>query len=165
MGADKNRVEEEEEEVEEYHSGGGFQTPPDRRVLCLRPPLKASYKRRRKFRPSQNPAMDPMSASRCLLAVLAAAVAMAATAGEAKKVAEAEESAEEGRLEFVFVLYRHGDRTPIDMYPTDPYKDPSNWPVGFGQLTPRGKQMQVRWLSNACSIANLELVVCSNLKI
>ncbi len=33
----------------------------------------------------------------------------------------------EGQLEFVMVLYRHGDRTPIDVYPNDPYKDPSNW--------------------------------------
>ncbi len=32
-----------------------------------------------------------------------------------------------GDLKFVVVLYRHGDRTPIDMYPNDPYKDPSNW--------------------------------------
>ncbi len=32
-----------------------------------------------------------------------------------------------GDLKFVMVLYRHGDRTPIDMYPNDPYKDPSNW--------------------------------------
>ena len=30
-------------------------------------------------------------------------------------------------LEFVNVLYRHGDRTPIDPYPNDPFKDPSNW--------------------------------------
>lgn len=47
-------------------------------------------------------------------------------------------------LEVVFatVIYRHGDRTPVDTYPTDPYKDRSNWPVGFGRLTPRGKRMQ-----------------------
>jgi len=45
-------------------------------------------------------------------------------------------------LETVVVLYRHGDRTPVDPYPLDPYKDRSNWPVGFGQLTPRGKMMQ-----------------------
>lgn len=32
-------------------------------------------------------------------------------------------------LEVVFatVIYRHGDRTPVDTYPTDPYKDRSNW--------------------------------------
>ena len=45
-------------------------------------------------------------------------------------------------VEFVIVVYRHGDRTPIQPYPTDPYRNASNWPVGFGQLTPRGKMMQ-----------------------
>lgn len=43
-------------------------------------------------------------------------------------------------LHLVHVVYRHGDRNPIDMYPTDPYKDPSYWPEGFGQLTNRGKR-------------------------
>jgi len=28
------------------------------------------------------------------------------------------------------------------MYPNDPYRDRKNWPVGFGQLTARGKMMQ-----------------------
>lgn len=32
-------------------------------------------------------------------------------------------------------IFRHGDRTPVETYPNDPYKDPSLWPVGFGQLT------------------------------
>lgn len=37
-------------------------------------------------------------------------------------------------------LFRHGDRTPIKTYPNDPYKDPSNWGTGWGQLTNLGKQ-------------------------
>eukprot|EP00092_Neocalanus_flemingeri_P066447 GFUD01080948.1.p1 GENE.GFUD01080948.1~~GFUD01080948.1.p1 ORF type:complete len:411 (-),score=130.18 GFUD01080948.1:107-1339(-) len=52
-------------------------------------------------------------------------------------------------LKLVHLLYRHGDRTPCGSYPTDPYKDPSNWPVGFGQLTSVGKRMQYelgQWL-------------------
>ena len=32
-------------------------------------------------------------------------------------------------------VYRHGDRTPIVTWPTDPYASPSLWPQGFGQLT------------------------------
>lgn len=32
-------------------------------------------------------------------------------------------------------LYRHGDRTPIDPYPNDPWKDPAHWTAGWGQLT------------------------------
>jgi len=45
-------------------------------------------------------------------------------------------------LKLVHLLYRHGDRTPIKPYSTDPYKAASNWPVGFGQLTSRGKMQQ-----------------------
>eukprot|EP00096_Caligus_rogercresseyi_P013635 TRINITY_DN6265_c0_g1_i1.p1 TRINITY_DN6265_c0_g1~~TRINITY_DN6265_c0_g1_i1.p1 ORF type:complete len:423 (-),score=74.06 TRINITY_DN6265_c0_g1_i1:202-1470(-) len=45
-------------------------------------------------------------------------------------------------LKFVNVLFRHGDRTPVAFYPNDPHKDPSEWPVGPGQLTPRGMKMQ-----------------------
>ena len=44
-------------------------------------------------------------------------------------------------LKMVHLLYRHGDRTPCGGYPTDPYKDRSNWPVGPGQLTSVGKRM------------------------
>ncbi len=50
----------------------------------------------------------------------------------------------EDKVAFTTVIYRHGDRTPIDPYPKDPYKNESNWPVGFGQLTPRGKMMQFK---------------------
>eukprot|EP00092_Neocalanus_flemingeri_P027738 GFUD01030110.1.p1 GENE.GFUD01030110.1~~GFUD01030110.1.p1 ORF type:complete len:422 (+),score=142.80 GFUD01030110.1:64-1329(+) len=45
-------------------------------------------------------------------------------------------------LKLVHLLYRHGDRTPINPFPSDPYKDLSNWPVGFGQLTSRGMMQQ-----------------------
>ncbi|KAG7467954.1 hypothetical protein MATL_G00137660 [Megalops atlanticus] len=43
----------------------------------------------------------------------------------------------ERRLKFVTVLYRHGDRSPVKAYPTDPYQE-SAWPQGFGQLTQDG---------------------------
>ena len=59
-----------------------------------------------------------------------------------------EDSSLEG-LKLVHLLYRHGDRTPCGGYPTDPYKDPSNWPVGLGQLTSVGKRMHFelgQWL-------------------
>lgn len=42
-------------------------------------------------------------------------------------------------LKLVHLLYRHGDRMPINVFPTDPYKDPSDWPVGWSQLTSLGK--------------------------
>ncbi|CAG9830934.1 unnamed protein product [Diabrotica balteata] len=47
---------------------------------------------------------------------------------------------EEDKLNGVVVIYRHGDRTPVDPYPNDPYKNRSYWPIGFGQLTNKGKQ-------------------------
>jgi len=53
------------------------------------------------------------------------------------------------KLRFVHVVFRHGDRTPIHPYPTDPYKDRSEWPVGEGQLTSIGKMQHYRlgqWL-------------------
>ncbi|VVC90696.1 unnamed protein product [Leptidea sinapis] len=42
-------------------------------------------------------------------------------------------------LKYAAIIYRHGDRTPVDPYPTDPWKDQSLWPVKFGELTNIGK--------------------------
>ncbi|XP_012275172.1 prostatic acid phosphatase-like [Orussus abietinus] len=50
---------------------------------------------------------------------------------------------------FVNILFRHGDRTPVDPYPNDPYNNESLWPVPFGQLTNTGKHQQLllgRWI-------------------
>jgi len=44
-----------------------------------------------------------------------------------------------GSLVFVSALYRHGDRSPVSSYPTDPYNNVSYWPSGWGQLTNLGK--------------------------
>ncbi|CAG2161546.1 unnamed protein product [Oppiella nova] len=38
------------------------------------------------------------------------------------------------------LIHRHGDRTPIQCYPTDPYSNDTYWADGWGELTPRGKQ-------------------------
>ncbi|CAF1417773.1 unnamed protein product [Rotaria sordida] len=41
------------------------------------------------------------------------------------------------------VLFRHGDRTPIRTFPTDPTQE-KDWPNGFGQLTIAGIQQHYR---------------------
>ncbi|KAJ4440008.1 hypothetical protein ANN_08139 [Periplaneta americana] len=46
-------------------------------------------------------------------------------------------------------IFRHGDRSPVSSYPTDPYNNVSYWPAGWGQLTNAGKQQQYelgQWL-------------------
>ncbi|XP_069461545.1 testicular acid phosphatase homolog [Ambystoma mexicanum] len=44
-------------------------------------------------------------------------------------------------LRMVTLLYRHGDRAPIDTYPKDPHKDAA-WPGGLQQLTQEGMRQQ-----------------------
>ncbi|XP_071792093.1 LOW QUALITY PROTEIN: prostatic acid phosphatase-like [Asterias amurensis] len=54
----------------------------------------------------------------------------------------------ERSLQLVNVLYRHGDRTPVDVYPSDPHKA-DTWPEGLGQLTTHGMNMHYelgQWL-------------------
>ncbi|XP_055637636.1 prostatic acid phosphatase-like [Toxorhynchites rutilus septentrionalis] len=61
------------------------------------------------------------------------------------------EPQKEGKLLFAQALYRHGDRTPLEPYPNDPWKDPSHWTTEWGQLTNTGKQRHLelgRWLRN-----------------
>ncbi|XP_034485610.1 prostatic acid phosphatase [Drosophila innubila] len=45
-----------------------------------------------------------------------------------------------GELKFAHVIFRHGDRMPLDPYPTDPWNNRKYWPANWGQLTNRGKQ-------------------------
>lgn len=42
-------------------------------------------------------------------------------------------------IQLVSVLFRHGDRTPTETYPNDPYNDEKYWPAGWGALTNLGK--------------------------
>lgn len=42
---------------------------------------------------------------------------------------------EDSELIFAHILFRHGDRNPIMPFPTDPWKNESFWPRGYGSLT------------------------------
>ncbi|CAB3378604.1 Hypothetical predicted protein [Cloeon dipterum] len=43
------------------------------------------------------------------------------------------------------IIFRHGDRTPVEPYPTDPYRNVSvYWPEGLGQLTDVGKEQHFK---------------------
>ncbi|CAF3282392.1 unnamed protein product [Rotaria sp. Silwood2] len=41
------------------------------------------------------------------------------------------------------VIFRHGERTPVATFPTDPMRE-KDWPVGYGQLTTTGMEQQHR---------------------
>lgn len=60
-----------------------------------------------------------------------------------------------GDLVFVSLLYRHGDRAIAQRsYPNDPYRNESYWPMGFGQLTNKGKLRHYifgKWIRNRYS--------------
>lgn len=43
-------------------------------------------------------------------------------------------------VKYAAIIFRHGDRTPVNMYPTDPWRNESLWPVRFGELTNIGKK-------------------------
>ncbi|XP_060533766.1 prostatic acid phosphatase-like [Cylas formicarius] len=57
-----------------------------------------------------------------------------------------------GTLQGVAVLFRHGDRSPMDTWPNDPYYGNSTlWPDGYGQLNNKGKRRHFelgKWFRN-----------------
>ncbi|CAI8038231.1 Lysosomal acid phosphatase, partial [Geodia barretti] len=50
---------------------------------------------------------------------------------------------EQRQLLLASVLFRHGDRSPVDAYPTDTRYQESYWPQGFGQLSTTGMRQHL----------------------
>jgi hypothetical protein len=42
-------------------------------------------------------------------------------------------------LRLLQIVHRHGDRTPVDFAPNDPFKNAIHWREGIGELTTKGK--------------------------
>uniref|UniRef100_A0A915CNJ5 acid phosphatase n=1 Tax=Ditylenchus dipsaci TaxID=166011 RepID=A0A915CNJ5_9BILA len=51
----------------------------------------------------------------------------------------AKRDAEGNKLLLVQMVWRHGDRAPLQNYPTDEHQE-NVWPLGWGELTPIGMQ-------------------------
>uniref|UniRef100_A0A914Y128 acid phosphatase n=1 Tax=Panagrolaimus superbus TaxID=310955 RepID=A0A914Y128_9BILA len=49
---------------------------------------------------------------------------------------------DDDKLVFLQAVWRHGDRSPIETYKSDPYQEDS-WPQGWGQLSPKGMEQHV----------------------
>lgn len=47
-----------------------------------------------------------------------------------------------GNIQFLIQVWRHGDRTPSVLLPTDPPNSIDSWPLGLGELTERGIQQE-----------------------
>ncbi|XP_049846637.1 lysosomal acid phosphatase-like isoform X1 [Schistocerca gregaria] len=68
----------------------------------------------------------------CLGATIAVVFALYISLGRTEKQSSSS-------LKLVSIIFRHGDRTPTDTYPEDPYNDDKYWPEGWGALTNKGK--------------------------
>ncbi|XP_019546796.2 prostatic acid phosphatase [Aedes albopictus] len=69
---------------------------------------------------------------------------------QSKKLVSVEDHTKD-KLIFAHVVYRHGNRTPLVAYDTDPWKDQSNWARGWGEITNIGKRTHYylgQWLRN-----------------
>nr|XP_002131109.1 prostatic acid phosphatase [Ciona intestinalis] len=53
-------------------------------------------------------------------------------------------ASEDDQLVFVNLIWRHGARSPVRTYPTNPYNNQRVWPQGFGQLTQLGMQQHYK---------------------
>jgi lysosomal acid phosphatase len=83
--------------------------------------------------------LHQLSSDRVIVNIMSAVFAFILTAAILPIAASENAPANSRQLVLVQLLYRHGDRTPINAFPTDPNKDYFN-NIGPGQLTPIGKE-------------------------